>query len=98
MENETYQGDAPLDDLRNKPPVKIMPDGIQWNWWYCEKYPSQSEYLYYFYWWNWLSPTSRYWGYYSLYYDGVHHSFGFWFFNWSWNWVPGWLVKLKKRS
>ena len=41
--------------------------------------------VYYFYWWNWLSPTDRYWGREDFYYDGPHRTFGLWFTNLSWS-------------
>lgn len=55
---------------------KLRWDGVEWG---NEHVP------YYFNWWHWLPKDSRYWGYEYLYYDGPHHSFGFWFVNWSWS-------------
>lgn len=52
--------------------LEIGIDGIVWGDWY------------YFYWWNWLPSECRYIGRENLYYNGPHHSFGFWFFNVSW--------------
>ena len=40
---------------------------------------------FWFYWWNWLPRTHRYWGYEEDWHDGQIYHFGFWFFNWSWN-------------
>lgn len=43
-------------------------------------------YQYYFYYKpNWLEKKYRYLGYRSMYYDGPHASFGFWYFNFSWS-------------
>lgn len=41
--------------------------------------------FWYFFWWNWLRPEHRYFGFHTMWYDGPHASFGFWFFNWSWS-------------
>lgn len=60
--------------------MKLRFDGVTWG----KPYP-----WHYFYWWNWLKPDQRYWGWYATYYDGAHVSFGFWFFNWSWS-TPWW--------
>lgn len=67
--------------------MKWMRDGVMWG-----EYPYKDgvDYAYYFFWWNWLPPESRYWGREDFYYDQPHRSFGFWFFNWSWStqWTP----------
>lgn len=31
-----------------------------------------------------LEKKSRYWGHVSVYYDGMHHAFGFWWFTVGW--------------
>lgn len=50
---------------------------------------------YWFYWWNWLKPKYRYFGFQSDWYDGPIYHFGFWFCNWSWNYNPFWVFKRK---
>lgn len=54
--------------------MKLKWDGIEW----CGG-------AHYVYWWNWLPKDTRYVGIESLYYDGPHWTFGFWFFNVSWS-------------
>jgi hypothetical protein len=61
--------------------MKIRQDSVQWG-------GPKSDW-YYFYWWNWLSPKYRYFGYGQEWYDGPIYHFGFWFFNWSWH-FPLW--------
>lgn len=39
---------------------------------------------YWLYWWNWLYPGDRYFGYHQDYYDGPMSGFGMWFFNITW--------------
>jgi hypothetical protein len=62
--------------------VRLGLDGVEWA-----LSPSHPEFggLYYLYWWNWLPKKSRYIGVESMYYDGPHWTFGFWFFNVSWS-------------
>lgn len=75
--------------------MKIMKDGILWGKCSDEnirKYnlSVHASHAYYFYWWNWLQPKDRYWGFGEFWYDQPHRHFGFWFFNWSWStqWTP----------
>ena len=57
--------------------------GIEWS---PYKWKDGVEYSYYFYFVpQYLSPDVRYLGYEYMWYDGPHHSFGFWWFNISWN-------------
>jgi hypothetical protein len=80
MKNETLSGNAPV----YHPYMKFSKTSVQWSWWECGVSPRHSSYLYYFYWWNRLPSEVRYIGYSAMYYDGIHESFGFWFFNWTW--------------
>jgi hypothetical protein len=64
---------------------KWFPHGVVWHWWRSPSHPMYCEYMYYFYWWNPLEKKYRYWGKYDMYYDGIHKTFGFWFFNISWS-------------
>ena len=61
--------------------MKFVKFGILWR---PYKLQDKIEYTYYFYYWNWLPKEYRYFGYEQMHYDGVHESFGFWFFNWTW--------------
>lgn len=84
MKNESLNGDAPVPLTKR---ANWERAGVRWAWWYCEKYPTMSDYSYYFYWWNRLHKKdgNRYVGFQTMYYDGYHYSFGFWFINWTWN-------------
>ena len=75
--------------FKNK--IKIEDGGIYWGP-YGPKYKDTKDpkdiydYAYYIHPLpNWLTKKYRYWGYHSMYYDGYHHSFGFWYFNISWS-------------
>lgn len=74
--------------------IKLHKDGIEWGFFRSPTYPDYTCYLYYFYWWNWLPNKHRYWGFRQLYYDGIHNSLGFWFFNVSW--VFPWSKEVKE--
>lgn len=54
--------------------LDIYTNGLVWDdgWWY-------------FFWWNWLDPSVRFWGHETFWYDYPHAMFGFWFFNISWS-------------
>ncbi|QIG70145.1 hypothetical protein EVB87_045 [Rhizobium phage RHph_N28_1] len=54
--------------------VEIAWDGAEWG----------PHGWYYIYWWNWLAPKYRYWGYEVMWHDGPHYSFGLWFTNVTW--------------
>jgi hypothetical protein len=65
--------------------MKFHKDHIEWQP-YINKVTGQKEYASYF-WFapNWLPKELRYIGIERFEYDGVHVSFGFWFFNISWS-------------
>jgi hypothetical protein len=69
--------------MKKIPLIELHWDGLKYHRYYNE-YFKKWMYASYVYWWNWLPKENRYLGYEMMYYDGEHHSFGFWFFNWSW--------------
>jgi len=81
--------------MKRIPYLKFDRGGILWSPW-TRATDGETEYSFYFYWWNPLSKNYRYWGYRSMWYDGGHESFGFGIFNWSWS-IPGSDARVYKQ-
>lgn len=67
-------------------------DHVEWHWWESPTFKT-GEYLYWFWWCNWLRyRESRFIGLSRDWYDGPIVSFGFWWFSMVWrtrnSWAP----------
>jgi hypothetical protein len=65
--------------------MKLSKDSVHWGK-VDDTGSKYNDYLYYFYWFNWLPKKLRYVGYGVVYFDCMYHEhFGLWFFNLSWS-------------